>query len=393
MVEKPEIGLLGKPSAGKSTFFSASTLATVPISEVPFTTIEPNVGTAYVRVEDIGPEFGVVSQPREGYIMGKWRFVPIKLIDVAGLVPEAHKGRGLGNKFLSDLNLSEGLLHIIDFSGYTDERGNKLPEPTHDPEDDIKFLERELDHWYADVLKNNLKKVQSQLRAGKKLKEAIATILSGMRVKEEHVEELLSEMGEEWERWDFLQAGKFLREKAKPIIHVANKIDFPSAKRNYKRLEGKYDLIPASAEAELALKRASKLGLIKYIPGEGDFEVIKPLTKEQEEALERIRKTVLEPFKSTGVQKALEKMVFEKLRYIAVFPAGSKLQDKEGRYLPDCFLLKEGSTIKDFARAIHTELEKGLLYGIDARSKKRLSKDYVLKHRDAIEIVSTSQKA
>ncbi len=378
----PQLSLVGKPSAGKSTFFAAATMVNVEISDRPFTTIKANEGIAYVRVEDIGPEFNVKSEPRQGFIAGKWRFVPIKLLDVAGLIEGAHEGRGLGNQFLSDAWKGEALLHVVDASGSTDAEGNFIGYGKRDPLEDIAFLERELDLWFLSILKRNWRSVESKMRAGKKKEEALYEALGGM-VSRESIERNLHKPLEEM--------AFSLRRENKPILVVANKADLPHAKANIERMRERYDVVPTSAEIELALKRAAKAGLISYIPGEGSFEVTGKLTKEQEEALERMA-AFLKEWGSTGVQDALEKATFELAGYIAVFPAGEKLRDKEGRVLPDCFLLRKGSTVKDFAEAIHSDLAKGLLYGIDARTRKRVAKDHVLKHRDAVEIVSAAKK-
>ncbi|RME80177.1 MAG: redox-regulated ATPase YchF [Methanobacteriota archaeon] len=385
------LGLVGKPSAGKSTFFAAATMAPVEISDRPFTTIEPNVGTAYVRVEDIGKEFGVVPTPRTGFLAGKWRFVPVKLIDVAGLIPGAHEGKGLGNQFLNDLNQAEALIHVVDMSGSTDEEGNFIGYGKHDPEKDILFLEEELNHWYKNVIERNMDKMKRLKRSGRSDEDILVEMLSSFRVDNTIAEEVIEKFGtmEEWQ--DIFKVAVFLREKTKKIVIAGNKIDLPHAQENYDRLKEKYDIIPCSAEAELALKRAAKAGLIDYIPGEATFKEKTTLNEQQKAALSKIETNVLDKLGGTGVQKVIEHAVFNILNYIAVFPAGSKLEDSQGRILPDCFLLKDGSTLYDFAMKIHSDIAKALLYGMDARTRRRLAKDYVLHHRDAVELVSAAK--
>ena len=379
------IGVIGKPSAGKSTFFAAATMLEVEIHDRPFTTIQPNRGVGYVRVKDIGPEFGVQSQPRTGFIQGPYRFVPVELVDVAGLIPGAHMGKGLGNQFMNDLIQADVLLHIVDMSGSTDEEGN--PTTDHDPEKDIQWLEKEITMWLLGIIRRNEKKIERMVRMGKSASEIAQELLSVLgghdwSIVEERFPDPLA-WGEEF--------AQFLRERTKPILVVANKMDMPGAEENYQRLKDKYLMVPASAQAELILKKAARAGFVEYIPGESEFRVLKPLSASQQRALDKIEE-LLQKYGGTGVQQSLENAVFDLLGYKAVFPAGSKLKDKHGRVLPDCFLMPPGSTLFDFARRIHEDLARGLLYGIDARTKKKLAKDYVLKHRDAVEIVSTMAK-
>ena len=384
------LGLVGKPSAGKSTFFASSTLATVEINSRPFTTIKPNIGTAYVRVKDLGAELGVKSNPRTGFIEGDTRFVPVKLVDVAGLIPEAHKGKGLGNQFLNDLSQAYALIHVVDMSGSTNEHGEFIGYGKHDVEKDILFLEKELDMWYLDVLKRNLDKMLRLRRAKRESKEILSEIFSSFRVDENLAEEIIKNYGEIEEWKEFEEIAKTLRLKTKPILIAANKIDLPYAEDNFNSLSKKYDMVPTSAEAELALRRAKKSNLISYSPGDSSFEIINA-TPQQKQALEKI-KSLLDKFGNTGVQQSLDRAVFDLLQYKAVFPAGSKLKDKDGNILPDCFLLEKEATVYDFAMHIHSDIAKNLLYAIDIRTKKRLGKDYVLKHRDGVELISAAKR-
>ncbi len=147
------VGIVGAPNKGKSTFFKSATLADAAIGNYPFTTIEPNEGIGYVRVPCIDKELNTQCTPREGFCVNHIRYVPIKLLDVAGLVPDAHKGKGMGNEFLDDLSQADVLIHVIDVSGSTNEKGEVVQALSHDPAGDIKFLEIELDMWYLRILK------------------------------------------------------------------------------------------------------------------------------------------------------------------------------------------------------------------------------------------------
>lgn len=390
------IGLVGKPSVGKSTFFKAATLAEVEIAPYPFTTIKPNHGVGYVKVECIDKEFNTQCNPAHGFCINHWRFVPVDLLDVAGLVPGASEGKGLGNQFLDDLREADVFIHIVDASGTTDEEGKETEN--YDVSKDIFFLEDELDKWYHNIF---LKVWKSFVRKSEieevNFAQAVTKQFSGLKVNEDQVKGVLRKLSfdEKPSQWNEAQVKKFtseLRKESKPMIIAANKIDTPKGKENYEKLKKKFPdfiIMPCSADSELALREAAKAGLIEYIPGEKDFKIIGNLNEGQEEALRKIKKDVLHAFEGTGVQDILNKSVFELLKYIAIFPAGAtKLKDSKGRILPDCFLLPPESTALDFAYYLHTDFGKNFIRAIDARTKKTLGRDYKLKNRDALEIVS-----
>ena len=184
-----------------------------------------------------------------------------------------------------------------------------------------------------------------------------------------------------------------LRKISKPILIAANKIDLPGAKQNFERLKKEfpeYIIIPTSAESEVALRKAAEQNLIEYEVGDG-FRIKQPslLNEKQKKALEYIKRNVIDIFGSTGVQKALNEAVFNLLDYIVVYPVANstKLTDTKGNVLPDAILVRRGTTLKEFASLIHTDMASKFIGGIDARTKKRLGADYVLKNNDVIEIV------
>ncbi len=390
------IGLVGKPSVGKSTFFKACTLANVAIAPYPFTTIKPNHGTGYVKIECIDKEFNVQCMPKTGYCINHKRFVPVEIMDVAGLVEGASEGRGLGNRFLDDLRQADAFINIIDASGETDEGGK--PTKEYNPCKDVEMLENELDEWYLGILKKVWKTFARAVQNTKEnFAKAVARQFSGLKVNEDSVKSVLLKLGYSSEKpaeLDEEQLKVFsheLRHVTKPIIIAANKSDRTDAKENIRKLNEQYPnlmIVPCSADSELALKEASKSGLIEYVPGERNFKINK-VNEKQKHALEIIKKDVLDVYGSTGVQKVLNTAVFGLLKYIAVFPAGvHKLADSKGNILPDCFLLPEGSTALDFAFAVHTDLGKNFIKAIDVKTKKPVGKDHVLKHRDGIEIIT-----
>ena len=394
------IGLVGKPSVGKSTFFKAATLAEVEIASYPFTTIKANHGVGYVKVECIDKEFNTQCNPSHGFCIEHQRFVPVELMDVAGLVPGASEGKGLGNQFLDDLSRADAFIHVIDVSGSTNEKGELLPErKMRNPADDIKFLEDELNKWFYNLLMKVWRVFSRKTEMEKtKFSEAVAKQFSGLKVKEENVKSVLrnlnlSEKPSEWSEKQLNNFAEGLRKESKPMIIAANKINLPRGKENYEKLNIDFpdlNIVPCSADSELALREAARANLIKYIPGEKDFSITGGLNEKQMEALEKIKKNVLSVFvEGTGVQSVLNNAVFGLLDYIAVFPgSANKLGDSKGNILPDCFLLPPGSTALDFAFFLHTDFGKNFIKAINAKTKMVLGKDYLLKHRDALEIIT-----
>lgn len=392
------IGLVGRPNSGKSTFFKAATLANALIAPYPFTTIKPNRGMGYVKILDLAPEFGRISNPREGYVKGekgKWRFVPFELMDVAGLVEGASKGKGLGNEFLSDLAGADAFIHIVDMSGEFDGEGK--PTENYYPGKDIEMIERELDLWYAGILGKVWKVFSKGMEMQKaKFSEAVAKQFSGLKVTEDNINHVVLKLKLNIEKpsaWSDEHVFKFaqaLRKYTKPMIVAANKIDRPKGSENFERVKEEFDypIVPCFADGELALREADKAGLIDYIPGEQDFKVKKELNEKQRAALDKI-KEIMNKFGSTGVQEVLNKSVFEVLDYISVFPiASAKLTDSKGNVLPDCYLMKKGSTAMDLAFRVHADIGKNFVKAVDIKTKQAVGKEHKLKHRDVLEFMT-----
>ena len=394
------VGLVGKPNVGKSTFFSAATLASVPIANYPFTTKKANVGVTYVTVECVCKEFNVKDNPVNSACVDGVRFCPVNLVDCPGLVPEAWRGRGLGNQFLDEVRKADVLLLILDAAGATDEEGRPCKPGTRNPVEDLRFLEREFDMWFFQILKKDWDRIA---RKAETLREDLTSLLtsklSGLQVKRRFIEEALEKLNLKSKKpssftdEELRLLASNIRREAKPIILVANKIDLPQAEENIRLLkETGYPVIPCSAEAELVLRRAAEAKLIDYKPGDSDFKVLDEgkLTEKQVLALKMVKDRVLRVYGGTGVQQALNFSLFNIAGLIAVFPVEdeSKLTDHYGRVLPDCYLIPKGTTVKDFAGMIHSELAETFIYAVDVRSRRRLGEDYVLKHRDIVKIVS-----
>ncbi|MBB5252968.1 redox-regulated ATPase YchF [Sulfurisphaera ohwakuensis] len=396
------IGLIGKTNVGKSTFFSAATLIDVPIANRPFVTIEPNVGIAYVKKKCVHVEFGVKCNPKNSICIGDYRFIPVKLVDVAGLIPGAHEGRGLGNKFLDDLRKADVLIHVIDASGSTNEEGIPVAPGSRDPEEDISFIEKEIEEWFYSIISKDWQKFARTVDLSNKDPiDELLSKLSGLSINKYHIIETLRETKLEnlklmqWSEEDLRNFARKLREISKPIVIAANKADIPESRKFIEKLKRKYNyVIPTSAEAELALRKASKAGIIEYIPGEKDFKILKELNPKQKEALDYIKKNVLEIYGSTGVQEALNTAVFGALSMIVVYPVEDekKLTDHNGNTLPDAILIKKGSSPKDLASVIHSELAKGFLFAINVKKKVRVGEEYQLQDGDVIKIVSSTAR-
>ncbi|RMD57689.1 redox-regulated ATPase YchF [Candidatus Woesearchaeota archaeon] len=392
------IGIVGKANVGKSTFFKALTAADVLIGNYPFATIKPNQGIGFVRIDCVCKEFGVQCNPRIGACIGGQRFVPVDVMDVAGLVPGASEGKGMGNQFLDDLRQADAFIHVVDMSGTTNEKGE--PSQGYDPAFDIRFLETEIDMWIAGLVRKGWDRLARQVQQGQgDVVLAISKQLSGLKVTEDIVKSAISELALDskkpmaWSADSLQELASLIRRRTKPMLIVANKMDLPGADDNLRRcreLFPNYLIIPASADTELALKEAANKSLIDYIPGDRSFDVIGTVSEEQQRALDFMRSNVLEKYCGTGVQKALDSVVFELLKYIAVFPGGvGKLGDQHGNILPDCFLLPSGSTAFDFAQRIHTDLAKNFVAAIDVRTKRKIGRDALLKHRDVVEIMTS----
>jgi ribosome-binding ATPase YchF (GTP1/OBG family) len=389
------LALAGKPNAGKSTFYQAATMAEVDVANYPFTTIDANRGISHVRTEcpclDLEERCG-----NERCHDGK-RYVPVELYDVAGLVPGAHEGRGLGNQFLDELMDADAIVNVVDAAGATNEEGEPVDVGAFDPIEEVDFVESELDAWLAGVVAENWETIERRSRAPDfDLEDAMTDVMSGLGASEPDVAACLREVeypGDPmaWEDEDREAFAAALRERTKPLLLVANKADVAPGENLERLREVDKPVIPATADGELALRRASEAGVIEYDPGDPDFEIVGDVSEEQRAGLERIREVMAE-YGGTGVQAALDAAVFDLLDHVVAFPVENETRwtDKQGRVLPDAHLLPRGSTPRDLAYAVHSDIGEGYLHAVNARTDRRIAEDYQIEGGDVIKIVSTA---
>ena len=392
-----QIAVTGKPNVGKSSFFNSATASKVEMANYPFTTIDANKAVAHVITKCPCKELGLTCNPHNAPCFEGTRLIPIELIDVAGLVPGAHEGKGLGNKFLDDLMQAKVFIHVIDASGSTDEEGNPVDLGSHDPLDDIEFLEHEIVMWMYGIVSRNWVRLVRKVEAEHlDISRVIFDQLSGTGIAIEDVIEALRTVSPDYSKWeeeDLQLLVKNLLNIAKPSLIIANKADLPGARENIERIREKYpNVIATSAESELALVNAARVGLISYKSGDSSFEILdeSKLNDNQKKALEYIQTNILDVYGSTGIQKALNEAIFDLLNMIVVYPVSdeNKFTDQKGNVLPDAFLVPKGSTPREFAYIIHSDIGDKFMHAVDARKNMRISSDYELCDGDIIRIVT-----
>ena len=390
------IALAGKPNAGKSTFYKAATMADVDVGNYPFTTIDPNRGVSHVRTEC--PCLERDERCGDEHCHDGKRYVPVELIDVAGLVPGAHEGRGLGNQFLDALTNADVILNVVDASGGTNEEGEPVELGSYDPVQDVDFVEEEMDLWLASIVERNWEGIGRKSRSPDfDLDDALVDMLTGVGATEYDVALVLRSMEYpedpfQWTDEHKQELARKLRQQTKPIVVVANKADVAPAE-NLERLREAADIVvPCTAEGELALRQAAKAGLVAYDPGDPSFEVTGDLTDAQQQGLEQVR-GVMDEFGGTGVQGALNAAVYDLLDHVTAFPVQNegKWTDGNENVLPDAFLLPSGSTPKDLAYAVHSDIGDGYLHAVDAKAGRRVGEDHELAEGDVVKIVSTAR--
>ena len=394
------IAIIGKTNVGKTTLFNAATLLNAEISTYPFTTTTLNEGTAYVSDVCVHTELGLEDNPQNSTCIEGWRYVPIRILDIPGLIKDAWVGRGLGNRFLSVIGQADALMHVVDASGSVDAEGNIAEPGSGNPVQDVMDIEMEIERWIAQIVTHNRQQIIREEETTT-LEEALTKTLSGIKARRPAVAQALLESGLEdmpFNSWSQDHAIKFAGEllpRIKPSLIIANKMDLHSAEDNIEMLSAYFShgLVAAcSAEAELTLRRAQKAGLLHYNPGQEKFRVVEnaELTPEQMKALAYVEDRVMSKWLRTGIQQALNTLVFKVLRMNMVYPVAdeTRFTDTHGNVLPDAYLMPPGSTPLDLAGEIHTRLVENYVLAIDAITGMRLPREYHLRHRDVIKIMT-----
>jgi ribosome-binding ATPase YchF (GTP1/OBG family) len=315
------IGLVGKPSAGKSTFFNAATAFSrqrgqhegegdasewggASMAAHPFTTIDPNIGYCLVPAppgscpeDDLPTEEAFKFGSTHGRDPNGRRFLPVLLKDVAGLVPGAYQGKGRGNQFLNDLTDATVLIHVADASGSADSSGNNIVSTDGDevvndiqysnPIDDLAWIRRELLEW---VYSNLMAKWDVVARKGR---SKLAGMFSGYGQREVMVEMVFSALEKfleehyhrdkdldhisSWNECDVHRIVSAFLGMRFPMAICMNKYDLPSAKPFVEQIEeslpihGAHVGVPLSAKSEMLFVRQEMSG------SKQDGEVSPPL--------------------------------------------------------------------------------------------------------------------
>ncbi len=399
------IGIVGKTNTGKTTFFNAATSSTAEVSTYPFTTKKPNVATGQVQTLCVCRELGLKDKPRNSSCVDGWRFIPVEVLDLPGLIKGAWKGKGLGTQFLNVVAQADALLHVVDASGSIDPDCKITHPGMGNPILDVYDIEEELVQWFKVAVDRSLQRLRKRpIRSGS-YNKALAKELAGIGVRLDQVTSALEAANlstkhpKEWKDEDSRKFSEKIRIVSKPTLIIANKMDLAYSEKNLEKLREEFSshlVIPASSEAELALKRAQEKGLIQYIPGEETFRVLDEsrISKDQAWALAYVQQKVMTKLMRTGVEFALNSAVFKLLGKNAVYPVEDPktFADQKGNVLPDAFLVPREYTPKDLAREIHSEIAEKMLYAVDARDGLRLPSDYLLRDRDVISIVTTARK-
>ncbi|OAK95443.1 P-loop containing nucleoside triphosphate hydrolase protein [Phaeosphaeriaceae sp. SRC1lsM3a] len=399
MPRDPLIGLVGKPSSGKSTTLNSLTDATSKVGNFPFTTIDPQRAIGYLQIECACARMKVSERckPNYGSCIDGRRSVPIELLDVAGLVPGAHMGKGLGNRFLDDLRHADALVHVVDVSGTTDAEGKATRG--YDPSQDIVWLRSEIVRWIQGNLMEKWGSIKRRHVAVKATAvETLQNQFSGYGSTSAVVARCLDKLGlkeplQDWDNDTIERVVNAFTDEKFPTVIALNKIDHPDADKNIAKIAKMQDpqsIVLCSAISEVFLRKLAKQGFVKYTEGSEFVDTredlieqgdptggnLKPLDEKLTTRIENLKDMVLYRFGSTGVVQVLSRAA-ELLGLVPVFPvrnihtftSGSSSSTAVFR---DCVLVNKGSTVGDVYRKVmgdapmaYVETEGGRRVGED----------------------------
>ncbi|KAK8138766.1 hypothetical protein PG984_002146 [Apiospora sp. TS-2023a] len=399
MARDPLIALVGKPSAGKSTTLNSLTDATSKVGG--FTTIDPQRAIGYLQIDCACKRFDVPDKCKPNYggcVDGK-RSVPIELLDVAGLVPGAHEGKGLGNKFLDDLRHADALVHVVDASGRTNAEGENTRG--YDPSQDIAWLRSEIVAWIKGNLYQRWGSIKRRHIAVKASPvDTLQAQFSGYGATTQLVARTLDKLAlkEPLEHWSEETVDRvvaaFTDEKF-PTVIALNKIDDPDSYTNLMKITKMYKnslVVPCSARAELFLRKMAKQGYVQYVEGsdsvwtrqdlidDGDPEGggLKELDEKNQEIIDEYKDMILYRYNSTGVVDVLSAAA-KLLGLVPIFPVRSTATFSSGNdakaVFRDCVLVKKNSTVGEVAKKVMGDVTIAYVEGVGGT---RVSEDDIV---------------
>ncbi|KAF3046906.1 hypothetical protein E8E12_006702 [Didymella heteroderae] len=407
MPRDPLIGLVGKPSSGKSTTLNSLTDATSKVGNFPFTTIDPQRAIGYLQIECPCARLGLSDRckPNYGACVEGRRSVPIELLDVAGLVPGAHMGKGLGNRFLDDLRHADALVHVVDVSGTTDAEGKATRG--YDPSQDIVWLRSEIVRWIQGNLMEKWGSIKRRHVAVKATPiETLQNQFSGYGSTAAVVARCLDRLGllsgttkvplEHWDDETIERVVNAFTDEKFPTVIALNKIDHPDADKNIAKIAKTADpksIVLCSAISEVFLRKLAKQGFVKYVEGSEFVDTredliemgdptgggLKELDEKLKQRIENLKDMVLYRFGSTGVVQVLSRAA-ELLGLVPVFPVRNIQSFTSGSaastaVFRDCVLVKKGSTVGDVYRKVMGDAP--LAY-VETEGARRVGEDDVV---------------